>query len=317
MDPIQAQHQPRRRSGTGVGAGPAPTSAPTTLADDGGILCLGLFRTGTYSMAKALNILGYTRVLHGMDMRDSLNDEASIQPWARAAWANMPFLRRVLYPDPSAPPAWLLQPVAADLKPFGRREWDALLGPYHGATDVASLYAPQLIEAYPKAKVVLCYRDPDAWARSLDRTVVTLLTGWGGRLVRRWAEPLAGTSAYTQLWDVLRAWFEVETADEMRAAYVKRYRRHYDTVRAMVPPAQLLECHLGVGGWGPLCEFLDKPVPDVRFPKINEGRSLRLLLRIGMAITVLRALWTVLRYPVVLAVLWSLARAGENRWSHS
>src|SRR4051812_28471232 len=113
-------------------------TTPTTLGDDGGILCLGLFRTGTYSMAQALKELGFARVLHGMDMRDSLHDDASIQPWARAAWANMPFLRRVLYPD--ARPPWLAQP--APTQPFGRPEWDALVGSYHGATDVASMYAP-------------------------------------------------------------------------------------------------------------------------------------------------------------------------------
>jgi len=149
-----AAQQPRRSNAV------AAENAPTTLGDDGSIPCLGLFRTGTYSMTKALNTLGYARVLHGMDMRDGLRDDASIQPWARAAWANMPFLRCVLYPD--APPAWLVPPVPTE--PFGRRDWDVLLGPYHGATDTASMYAPQLIEAYPKARVVLCYRDPDAWA---------------------------------------------------------------------------------------------------------------------------------------------------------
>ncbi|KAK0752869.1 hypothetical protein B0T18DRAFT_335703, partial [Schizothecium vesticola] len=245
-------------------------ATPATLGEDGGVLCLGLFRTGTYSMAKALNELGFARVLHGMDMRDALRDDAGIQPWARAAWANMPFLRRVLYPD--ALPPWLTRP-AAPADPFGRPEWDALVGSYHGVTDVASLYAPQLIKAYPGARVVLCYRDPDAWAASLDATVLCVVTGWSGRLVRRCAEPLAGTFAFTQLWDLLRAWFEVETVEEMRAVCKRRYREHYDTVRGLVPPERLLEYQLG-DGWSPLCEFVGRPVPDVPFPKVNEGKDL-------------------------------------------
>ena len=107
---------------------------------------------------------------------------------------------------------------------------------------------------------------------------------------------MAGTFAYTQLWDVLLAWFRVEMVDEMRAVYKKRYQEHYETARALVPPGQLLEFILG-DGWGPLCEFLQRPVPSVPFPKVNEGKDLRLLLRVGMAITVLRALWALFRYP--------------------
>ena len=29
-------------------------------------------------------------------------------------------------------------------------------------------------------------------------------------------------------------------------------------------------------GWGPLCDFLEKPVPDVQFPWVNESAELRL-----------------------------------------
>jgi len=54
-------------------------------------------------------------------------------------------------------------------------------------------------------------------------------------------------------------------------------------------PPQKEQCKLGVG-WGPLCEFLGKPVPDVACPKVNEGKDLKLLLRIGMVFTALHGL---------------------------
>ncbi|KAK0651038.1 P-loop containing nucleoside triphosphate hydrolase protein, partial [Cercophora newfieldiana] len=217
------------------------------------ILCLGLFRTGTYSMTKALNTLGYTRVLHGLDMRAGL---------------------AVLYSDPDKPPAWLKPQFVSETAPFTRSQWDEIcsLGSFHGVTDTASLYAAQLIKAYPNAKVILCYRDPTSWAASVDSTFVKGVTSRGGILVRQWAEPLLGGSfPITQLWDVLRGWFEVETVEEMRAVYVERYERHYKTVRRLVPPEQLLEYRLG-DGWGPLCEFLGRPVPDVAYPRVNEGK---------------------------------------------
>lgn len=286
----------------------------TTLGSDGGILCLGVFRTGTYSMTKALNTLGIDRVLHGMDMRGGMGrDDPVSQQWARAAWANLPFLRRVLYPQTAGiPPPWLKKEFLSNTTPFTRNDWDNLLGDYQSVTDVASLHTASLIEAYPHAKVVLCYRDPDSWAASVDDTLVKLLTGWMGTLVR-WAEPLVDVHFVTQLWDILRAWFEVETAAEMRAVYREKFEAHYAKVRAMVPPGQLLEYRLG-DGWGPLCEFLGRPVPEpgLPFPRVNEGRSLRRMLRIAMVIILLRALLVFLRFPIMLAGLWFLARAGQN-----
>ncbi|KAK1757318.1 hypothetical protein QBC47DRAFT_154017 [Echria macrotheca] len=232
---------------------------PTTLGEDGGILSLGIFRTGTYSMTKALNILGYDRVVHGLDFRAGLaGDDATTQPWSRASWANLPFMR-VLYPAGTSPP-WLRPEYVSATAEFGRHEWDELLSSSHGVTDVASMYAPMLIKAYPKAKVVLCYRDPDAWFASVDETFISLLSSPTGIFVRRFVEPLAGMYTYTHLWDIFRGWFEAETAEEIRATYRERYERHYETVRNLVPPEQLLEYKLG-DGWQPLCEFLGKPVP--------------------------------------------------------
>lgn len=41
-------------------------------------------------------------------------------------------------------------------------------------------------------------------------------------------------------------------------------------VRGMVPKERLLEWCVD-DGWDPLCEFLDKPVPDEAFPVMNTG----------------------------------------------
>jgi len=313
-------------SGTTVGLSDTKdkTSPVTTFGNDGGVLCLGPFRTGTYSMTKALNILGIDRVLHGRHMSGwAKENPLLLQQWARAAWANLPYMR-VLYPDQS--PGWLKPEFASDTTPFARQHWDVLLGDYQSIADVACLYPESLIKAYPRAKVILCYRDPDKWAASIDATLVQMVTGWAGTLVRQFAEPLTGTFGFTMRWDVLRAWFEVGTVTEMRAVYRDKFEAHYAAVRAMVPPDQLLEYRLG-SGWGPLCEFLGAPEPGmgVPFPRVNDGKTLRRTLRLGMATTLLKALWMLLRFPVMLAALWLLIRAGagalisgnftDNRWS--
>lgn len=295
----------------------ATPSPLTTLGNDGGVLCLGAFRTGTYSMTTALNTLGIDRVLHGRHMATWAKDNpVPLQLWARAAWANLPYMR-VLYPK--RPPGWLKPEFASDTASFSREEWDVLLGDYHGIADVACLYPASLIKAYPRAKVVLCYRDPDRWAASLDETLVQTVAGWPGTVVRRFAEPLVGTFGITMRWDVLRAWFEVGTAQEMRALYRDRFEAHYAAVRALVPPEQLLEYRLG-DGWGPLCEFLGvpEPGPGVPFPRVNDGPTLRRTLRRGMVRTMLKALWIVVRFPVMLAGLWflvSVGKSGSDLWT--
>src|SRR3569833_226784 len=279
-------------------------AAPDTLAEGGGILCLGLFRTGTYSMTKALQILGFPRILHGIDSQDP-------RPWARSTWAEFPYVRTVLYPDPAHPPIWL-QPGDMSKTGFDKADWDELFGEYHGATDIASLYALQLAEAYPNAKVVLVERNVDSWANSLEQTELSSVTGPVGTFVRTYAEPWAGIYSFNQLWDVLRGWARVRNVEEMRAVYKDRYREHYDILRERVAKERLLEYKLGEG-WEPLCEFLGKEVPDVEFPRVIEGKDLRLLLKIGMAWTSGVALWKIARYPLLVSVIWLVTTRTMNQ----
>lgn len=49
---------------------------------------------------------------------------------------------------------------------------------------------------------------------------------------------------------------------------LSRIKEHCNMVRGLVPKERLLEWQIG-DGWEPLCEFLDKPVPDVPFPYAN------------------------------------------------
>lgn len=52
---------------------------------------------------------------------------------------------------------------------------------------------------------------------------------------------------------------------------------HNAHVRKVVPKDRLLEWQV-TEGWEPLCQFLEKPVPDAPFPRINEGAMLRTML---------------------------------------
>jgi len=46
------------------------------------------------------------------------------------------------------------------------------------------------------------------------------------------------------------------------------YRRHVEAVTAGLPADRLLAFNVAEG-WGPLCRFLDRPIPSEPFPRAN------------------------------------------------
>jgi hypothetical protein len=56
------------------------------------------------------------------------------------------------------------------------------------------------------------------------------------------------------------------TGDEMAAAMERYHQEVQDTV-----PAQRLLVWSAADGWEPLCEFLELPVPEADFPRVNDS----------------------------------------------
>lgn len=52
--------------------------------------------------------------------------------------------------------------------------------------------------------------------------------------------------------------------------YFENWRK---SVKEVVPKDRLLEFD-PKQGWAPLCEFLDVPIPDIPFPKLNEAKDI-------------------------------------------
>jgi hypothetical protein len=55
-------------------------------------------------------------------------------------------------------------------------------------------------------------------------------------------------------------------------ALLESFDAHEERVRCVVPKERLLEFSPNQG-WGPLCEFLDLPVPEEDFPHLNSTRD--------------------------------------------
>lgn len=101
------------------------------------IVGAGLGRTGTLSMKRALEQLGFGPCHHMIEV----------------------------FMHPESVPLWI---DAGD----GRPDWDAIFRDYASMVDYpGARYWRQLAEHYPEAKVLLTLRDPDAWFESTQATI--------------------------------------------------------------------------------------------------------------------------------------------------
>ena len=160
-------------------------------------------------------------------------------------------------------------------RPFTKQDWDHLLGNHGAITDYpAVVFAEELMETYPEAKVVLVERDVDKWYDSYNDSVIK------GAIhplipVLRVVDP-AFIGMLGRLLDlVTKHYFRVPNPKDVmtwRQNAKETYLRHNETVKSKIPSDRLLLYH-PEQGWEPLCTFLKTEVPDEPFPKVNERKD--------------------------------------------
>ena len=219
------------------------------------VLSLGLPRSGSLSMVAALIILGYQDVFHGGVI---WNHPKKWEFFDRAADAHFSSL-----------------PTYTG-KPFTRAEWDELYGPCEAITDLGSTHAESMIKTYPDAKVVLVRRPFEKWAKSYDEAILQCIYGPVPWFIATFVEPLIGSYHIRAMRKECMGFTGARSSAEAKDYKTLRrtYDRHHQVIKEMVPSEQLLEMELG-DGWGPLCEFLGKPVPKEGFPNVNDRAGLR------------------------------------------
>jgi hypothetical protein len=205
-------------------------------------------KTGSASITQSLEILGYQGVHHGIQ---AISSPLEWQLFSKACDAFYPAL-----------------PTYTGVA-FTRADWDVVFGPYEAVTDMGSFFAMQLIEAYPEAKVILVERDIDAWYASMEEAIFSTTWGLRANLIINVFGPLYGLNGGKTIRKIMLGFYGVRNVDEMRRVAKERYRGHYSKIRAAVDGERLLEFRLE-DGWGPMCEFLGKEVPDVLFPVKNK-----------------------------------------------
>lgn len=116
------------------------------MAENGGKMTLevigtGFGRTGTDSMRRALDILGFGPTHH---MISVMEDAEQKRMWRDAAHR-------------------------------GYRDWEKLFAGYRACVDWPSaLFWPELVKVYPDAKILLTWRTPESWWASMEKTLVPM-----------------------------------------------------------------------------------------------------------------------------------------------
>lgn len=205
-------------------------------------------------------------------------------------------------------------PNKPDRMALDRKDFDNLLGHVGACTDQpAAVMTEELVAAYPEAKVVLVERDVDRWFESYNKTVIAgpnnPIVPFVTRIDKRFVGPMArildlnvehvfNVKSRRESWCINnQAYFE-----EWRRKAKAGYRAHNEMVKRVTPPERLLIFKLDEG-WEPLCQFLDKPIPDVAFPQINDAEALNEKIALYIAEGMRRGLLDLAKKAVPAAVL--------------
>lgn len=146
----------------------------------------------------------------------------------------------------------------------GHPDWQAIYSGCQSAVDWPTAgFTHELIAAYPSAKFILPHRSPESWAESFSHTIGKLLTERDTlpAEIQDWIEMVVRVVTKTGIP------FGSDVAE-----LVKAFTAHNEAVRAAVPAGQLLIFQVKEG-WGPLCEFLNVPVPPEPFPRRNNRKE--------------------------------------------
>jgi hypothetical protein len=199
----------------------------------------GFGRTGTLSLKNALEKLGFAPCYHMMEVFPRPDH---VRMWHRLTFEN-----------------------AID--------WDLLFRDFQATVDWPSArWWREIAVHYPNAKVLLSVRDPEAWYKSMIDTIYQPM---------KWPVPDSVPELARLQNEMARKAILEETFDnrfEDKAHAIEIFNRHTQEVRDTIDPARLLVFDVKEG-WAPLCRFLEVPIPDQPFPRLNDTATTQAMIQ--------------------------------------
>jgi len=226
------------------------------------VIGVGYGRTGTYSLALALDELGFP-TLHTQHLYE--NQKIFTH-----------FVDNIFYKS--------IQQDEVITPEMYTPDFDLLLkGGFTATMDLPfALYYEQIHERYPDCKFILTVREnSEVWFRSWDVLTKSITQpAQYGRLFThvnrlnyymRWLFSIVNSDK-----TYLNAPFPLPPQNKAKA--ISSYEAHNEKVRNSIPSSHLLEYNVREG-WEPLCQFLEIPEADcpstqgIPFPKSNSARA--------------------------------------------
>ena len=210
------------------------------------IIGAGFPRTGTSSLKIALEKLGYERCYH---MKELLVAPENLHYWL-------------------------------DLERKRTTDYEGLFDGYDSTVDFPGYpFYKEFLAKYPDAKVILTVRPFEKWYQSVNATVrragpQTIGEKLGMLSKLPFSSRLRGVKNCIGFFK--RMFFEKEFNGRFDdKAYAEEvFNRHIEDVKKNVPADQLLVYEISQG-YGPLCEFLGKPMIDEPIPHANKKENFK------------------------------------------
>lgn len=204
------------------------------------VIGAGIGRTGTESLKKALEQLGFGTAYHMFEL--TMKHPEHLPEWQKLARGEEP-------------------------------DYERLFAGYQSTTDFpACIFYQEFMAQYPEAKVVLTVRDANKWYDSAAKVIfrgvpapIVALIRFVGLFSKK---ARAGVQTINFAKDVVNHFFEGRTGDREHTKAI--FNAWNEEVQRTVPPDRLLVFEVREG-WEPLCRFLDVPVPATPFPHANKG----------------------------------------------
>jgi hypothetical protein len=200
----------------------------------------GFGRTGTLSLKNALEKLGFGPCYHMMEVFPRADHAAM---WHRLAFGH---------------------PM----------DWDLIFRGFRATVDwPGARWWREIAAHYPDAKVLLSVRDPEAWYKSVRDTIYPPM---------KLPLPDGVPENFRLQQEMVRKAVLAETFDnrfEDKAHAIEVFKRHNQEVRDAIDSARLLVFDVREG-WTPLCRFLEVPIPDEPFPRLNDSATTQAMFRL-------------------------------------
>ena len=138
-------------------------------------------------------------------------------------------------------------------------------------------YYERLMKIFPEAKFILTVRDPTAWSKSMKTTICALQVYYKTFpiVIFHWLRFITKYLPVNtiMLWNVEK----IDGFRQMVSSCLNNtgeifYKKWENKIKEIIPKDRLLVLNVK-DGWEPLCQFLEVPIPNESFPKLNDRQE--------------------------------------------